>query len=51
MEMLSIVQDEKIQGMFYPNSKTQFFKLYLSDDELIILKLKTPFRHGLIIPD
>lgn len=41
---LRVVQEMDLQGSFYPNSKTEFFILEMTDDQAIILKLKTPCR-------
>lgn len=50
IEMLRIVQSEKIPATFWPNTdKGQpSFELELTRDELLLLKLKIPFTHRLI---
>ena len=41
---LRVVQDMDLEGHFYPNTKTEFFILHMTEEQAILLKLRTPCR-------
>jgi hypothetical protein len=48
--MLCIIQEEKIPGTFWPNGGDNQvnFELQLTNDELLVLRLKLPFTYKLV---
>jgi hypothetical protein len=45
LEMIKIVKELKLKGTFTPHLDEPEFNLNLTEEELLVLKLRIPFTH------